>query len=170
MTQKIRGVVFVSLIPLALMMGCKDDEIPSALTGPFLVSDLVIGQKPSPPVNSTLSIGQTVTFSVDMAYTLSAPDAHMLDSLYLAYGLIALNAGLDTVYGHIGPAFPLQFIPLTATSGAVSVAPQITLPDPGFTYTINFFAFIQVGDTTNITFLKNQSQNEITGNAYWLAR
>jgi hypothetical protein len=170
MTQKIHSIVFVFLVPIVLMMGCKDDEIPSSLSGPFLVSDVVIGQKPSPPANSTLSIGQTISFSADIAYTISESDAPMLSNLTLAYGLRALSATLDTVYGFLGPTYPLQFVPLTAASGTVSVAPQISLPNPGFAYTVDLIAFIQVGDTSAINTLKNQSGKEIQGNTYWDAR
>lgn len=170
MTQTIWKIALLMLLPIMFMAGCKDDEIPSALSGPFLVSDLVIEQKPSPSTDSTLSIGQPVTFSVDIAYTLSASDAKNLNSLTLAYGLRAVNTTLDTVYGSLGAMYPIQFVPLTSSSKVVSVSTQLTLPNPGFHYVVDFIAFIQVGDTTTINPLMSQSGREIQGNTFWDTR
>ena len=93
-----RHLVVVFVCMLAFVVACDDDDIPTLPPGPFLLTDINIGSKITPPqFVTTLNRGTTQNFVFDVAYTLGGADAQLAPNLELCATFIVRDAGFTFI-------------------------------------------------------------------------
>lgn len=146
-----RALIPITIILGVLLSSCKEDDIPATIAGPFLLTNLVIGKTVSPPTDSTLAIGDSVTFNFQVGYTLAPGGVAPTDSLGISFLALQPDSmgNIDTI-GILQPSFPAQTRPFVGNNAVYSFSQKIGIIDLGGPYFIDLQAFILTSDTTYI--------------------
>jgi hypothetical protein len=148
-----KSFIFIpGLLAMLLIGGCETDGIPTTPSAPFNLTRLSITRNVTPATNTVLAKNQSVTFNVEVAYTVGAPEDSNLTALTVSLDFDMIRFGTvnpDSVYfiQEIGsvPDFSQQ---VTKSSSLETHALAITTPNPptGTTRFVRILALITSGN------------------------
>jgi hypothetical protein len=125
------------VVGIALILGgCKEDDIPATPDPPFLFTEMILSNGVTPDPSKTLAVGQNVTTSFQINYTLSPQDDQGRSKLALFADVYSENAtGIIT---SLTP-FPGTPVALTSSGGVVSKTLTFTVPTGARFVTVEAF-------------------------------
>jgi hypothetical protein len=118
--------LFVLLGVLAFVLACSETEIPNTPEEPFLLSLINISSDLTPRPFTTLSVGQSLTFSFKVSYTLAPQEASNRGNLRLDVGFLGIDSNGNS-FSVVNP-FAVEQFSLTANKGSFPVSATIVIP------------------------------------------
>ncbi len=144
-----RSMRFISISCAAMVMlmwGCETDGIPTTPSAPFNLTRLSITRNITPATNTVLAKNQSVTFNVEVAYTVGAPEDSNLTALALTLDFDMVDENGNFVQ-EIGGA-PDFTTSVTKTSSTETHTLSIFTPNPsvGTTRFVRILALMVSGN------------------------
>jgi len=139
--------IFIPVVLMILLMGgCETDGIPTTPSAPFNLTRLSITRNVTPATNTVLAKNQSITFNVEVAYTVGAPEDSNLTALSvtLDFDMVDENGNFIQEIG-AAPDFTTS---VTKTSSTETHAISIFTPNPpaGTTRFVRILALMLSGN------------------------
>ena len=141
-----KSFIFIpGLLAMLLIGGCETDGIPTTPSAPFNLTRLSITRNVTPATNTMLAKNQSVTFNIEVAYAVGAPEDSNLASLTVSldFDMVDENGNFVQEIGGV-PDFSTS---VTASSSTESHSVTIFTPNPssGTTRFVRILALISSG-------------------------